>query len=63
VATHTVALCQLRVEDQDCGLHWFIIPLRDRETGRLLPGISAGSLGAKMVRNQQMILFEFDRMP
>lgn len=50
VATHTVALCQLRIDDKEYGLHWFIIPLRDRDTGRLLPGVTAGSLGAKMGR-------------
>jgi acyl-CoA oxidase len=51
IATHTVALCQLIIEGSPKGLHWFIVPLRDPSTGRLLPGISAGDIGAKMGRN------------
>ncbi len=50
IATHTVALCQLVIGDSVKGLHWFIVPLRDPETGRLLPGVTAGDIGAKMGR-------------
>lgn len=49
-ATHTVALAQLVVGTQQHGLHWFLVPLRDRATGGLLPGIQCGDLGAKMGR-------------
>jgi acyl-CoA oxidase len=50
-ATHTVALCKLIMDDKDCGLHWFIVQLRDVNTGRLLPGVTAGDVGAKVARN------------
>jgi uncharacterized protein YwbE len=47
-ATHTVALCQVYSEGKECGLHWFIIQLRDEKTGELMPGVTCGSLGSKM---------------
>jgi acyl-CoA oxidase len=50
-ATHTVALSKLIVDGKDCGIHWFIVPLRCPNTGRLLPGITAGDIGAKVARN------------
>lgn len=49
-ATHTVALCHLLVDGESFGLNWFIIPLRDPTTGKLLPGVTAGNLGAKAGR-------------
>ena len=51
IATHTIALCQLIINNEEKGLHWFIVPLRDSESGRLLPGIAVGDVGAKMGRN------------
>lgn len=50
-ATHTIALCQLIIDGKRHGLHWFIVPLRNREDGRLCPGVSVGDVGAKMGRN------------
>lgn len=47
--TKQVALCQLYVNGSHKGLHWFIVPLRSRETGELLPGVSTGHLGPKSV--------------
>lgn len=32
------------------GLYWFVVQLRDRVTGKLMPGVKAGHLGAKMGR-------------
>lgn len=49
-ATHTVALANMVVNNENHGLHWFIVPLRDRKTGHLLPGVNAGDLGAKAGR-------------
>jgi len=40
----------LKIGDKEHGLYWFIVPLRDRHTGELMPGVSAGHLGAKMGR-------------
>eukprot|EP01130_Rhizamoeba_saxonica_P015727 TRINITY_DN7105_c0_g1_i1.p1 TRINITY_DN7105_c0_g1~~TRINITY_DN7105_c0_g1_i1.p1 ORF type:complete len:685 (+),score=141.56 TRINITY_DN7105_c0_g1_i1:39-2093(+) len=49
-ATHTVALAQLYIDGENKGLQWFIVPMRDRNTGELKPGVSAGHLGAKYGR-------------
>lgn len=37
-ATHTVALCKLIIDGKNCGLYWFIVPLRNKEDGSLMPG-------------------------
>eukprot|EP01122_Echinamoeba_exundans_P009934 TRINITY_DN3581_c0_g1_i1.p1 TRINITY_DN3581_c0_g1~~TRINITY_DN3581_c0_g1_i1.p1 ORF type:complete len:430 (-),score=56.75 TRINITY_DN3581_c0_g1_i1:865-2154(-) len=51
VATHTVALCNLVIDGKVKGLHWFLVPLRDQNTGELLPGITAGFVGARAGRH------------
>jgi hypothetical protein len=48
-ATHTVALCKLIIDGEDCGLQWFVVPLRSQQDGRLLPGVTCGDIGAKAV--------------
>ncbi|CAG8449408.1 16096_t:CDS:10 [Dentiscutata heterogama] len=50
-ATHTVAICQIIIDSENHGINWFVVPLRDRKTGHLLPGITAGDLGAKYGRH------------
>ncbi|KAJ3265153.1 fatty-acyl coenzyme A oxidase, partial [Borealophlyctis nickersoniae] len=50
VATHTHFLAQTIVNGKNCGLNWFVVPLRDRHTGRLLPGVTCGDVGAKAGR-------------
>src|SRR6266498_5309426 len=50
-ATNTVALCQTIIDGKRCGIDWFIVQLRDLETGKLMPGITAGDIGAKYGRN------------
>lgn len=42
---------QLIVNKQRKGVHVFVVPLRDPETGETLPGIEIGDLGAKMGRH------------
>eukprot|EP01117_Protostelium_nocturnum_P015018 TRINITY_DN5781_c0_g1_i1.p1 TRINITY_DN5781_c0_g1~~TRINITY_DN5781_c0_g1_i1.p1 ORF type:complete len:689 (-),score=239.46 TRINITY_DN5781_c0_g1_i1:30-2057(-) len=49
-ATHTLVLAQLIIKGKSVGLHWFIVPLRNGETGRLLPGVTCGDVGAKVGR-------------
>eukprot|EP01120_Amphizonella_sp_Union-15-10_P008001 TRINITY_DN2789_c0_g1_i3.p1 TRINITY_DN2789_c0_g1~~TRINITY_DN2789_c0_g1_i3.p1 ORF type:complete len:591 (-),score=93.84 TRINITY_DN2789_c0_g1_i3:29-1801(-) len=49
-ATHTTALCQLIIGDKLLGLHWFIVPLRNRD-GSFKPGVTCGSVGAKAGRH------------
>lgn len=46
-----MALCQLVIDGERKGLHWFVVPLRDRETGECLPGVTAGDLGPKAGRH------------
>ncbi|CAG8469334.1 9682_t:CDS:10 [Diversispora eburnea] len=50
-ATHTVALCQTIIDNINYGINWFIVPLRDIPTGKPLPGIIVGDLGAKYGRH------------
>ena len=47
-ATHAVLLAQLVTPDGvSRGLHSFVVPIRDRETLRTLPGVVVGDMGAK----------------
>ncbi|TPX64979.1 acyl-CoA oxidase [Spizellomyces sp. 'palustris'] len=50
-ATHTVFLAQTIIKGKHCGLNWFMVPLRDRHTGRLFPGVTCGDIGAKAGRH------------
>ncbi|KAJ3193821.1 acyl-Coenzyme A oxidase [Irineochytrium annulatum] len=50
-ATETVLLAQTIINGASIGLNWFVTPLRDRSTGRLLPGVACGDLGAKAGRH------------
>ncbi|KAG0349450.1 acyl-Coenzyme A oxidase [Podila humilis] len=49
-ATHTVAICQTVVDGENRGINWFVVPLRDPRTGRLLPGVTCGDIGHKAAR-------------
>ncbi|KAF9112668.1 acyl-Coenzyme A oxidase [Mortierella sp. AM989] len=49
-ATHTVAICQTVVDGKNHGINWFIVPLRDPKTGKLLPGVTCGDVGHKSAR-------------
>ncbi|KAF9138463.1 acyl-Coenzyme A oxidase [Mortierella sp. GBA39] len=49
-ATHTVAICQTIVDGENHGINWFIVPLRDGKTGKLMPGVTAGDIGHKAGR-------------
>ncbi|KAJ3416593.1 acyl-Coenzyme A oxidase [Chytridiales sp. JEL 0842] len=49
-ATHTVALAQTIIKGESVGLNWFLIPLRDPNTHRSLPGVTVGDLGSKAGR-------------
>ncbi|CAG8483788.1 1261_t:CDS:10, partial [Scutellospora calospora] len=50
-ATHTIAICKTIIDSKSYGIDWFIVPLRDRKTGHLLPGVTAGDNGAKYGRH------------
>ncbi|KAJ3342254.1 Peroxisomal acyl-coenzyme A oxidase 1 [Entophlyctis luteolus] len=49
-ATHAVMVCQTIVIGRQHGLSWFVVPLRDPATLRLLPGVSCGDVGPKAGR-------------
>ncbi|KAG0206715.1 acyl-Coenzyme A oxidase [Mortierella sp. GBA30] len=49
-ATHTVAICQTIVDGENHGINWFIVPLRDPKTGKLLAGVTCGDIGHKSSR-------------
>ena len=44
-------MCQTIIDEKNHGTNWFIVQLRDQKTGKLMPGITAGDLGAKYGRN------------
>ncbi|RUS24545.1 hypothetical protein BC938DRAFT_473414, partial [Jimgerdemannia flammicorona] len=65
-ATHTVAICQTIIDSKPHGINWFIVPLRSPTTGRLLPGVTAGDIGAKYGRaglDNGWIQFTHARIP
>ncbi|KAI9311821.1 hypothetical protein BX666DRAFT_1992799 [Dichotomocladium elegans] len=49
-ATHTMLIAQTYINDKHVGLNWFIVQLRDRSTGELLPNVRAGDIGHKVGR-------------
>ena len=51
-ATHGVVMARLVTLGKDHGVHAFMVPLRDLETGRAVPGIELGDVGPKPSHNQ-----------
>ncbi|KAK1755522.1 hypothetical protein QBC47DRAFT_445664 [Echria macrotheca] len=51
-ATHAVLMAKLITRDKDHGVHPFIVPLRDPETGKPMEGIELGDVGPKPSYNQ-----------
>jgi acyl-CoA oxidase len=49
-ATHAVVLANLYIDGNAKGLHWFVVQLRDKKTGTLMPGVAAGLVGPKAGR-------------
>jgi acyl-CoA oxidase len=50
IATHAIVLANLIIDGKVKGLHWFIVQLRDKKTGTLMPGVTAGLVGPKAGR-------------
>lgn len=50
-ATHCLVFARLIVDGKDYGVKNFVVPLRDRSTWNLLPGIAIGDIGKKMGRD------------
>eukprot|EP00892_Ulva_mutabilis_P004748 jgi/Ulvmu1/2645/UM014_0097.1 len=50
-STHAVVIARLFINGKDFGPHSFIVPLRDTETHRSLPGVEIGDIGTKFGYN------------
>lgn len=65
-ATHCAVFAQLIVKGKRYGTKTFVVPLRDPDTYRLLPGITIGDIGKKMGRDgidNGYIQFTYVRIP
>ncbi|KAI8099931.1 uncharacterized protein BX664DRAFT_273493 [Halteromyces radiatus] len=47
-ATHTVVIAQTIVHGENKGLNWFVVQLRNVNTGELMPNVIAGDIGSKV---------------
>lgn len=43
----TVCWAQLHIDDKCHGVHAFLVPIRNKDTHRVLPGITVGDCGPK----------------
>lgn len=50
-ATHTMVIAQTYISGKHVGHNWFIVQLRDRATGELMPNVRAGDIGHKVGRD------------
>lgn len=65
-ATMSLIWAQLIIKDKSYGIHAFIVPIRDRSTYNLLPGVLIGDCGAKGGMNgvdNGFMLFDKVRIP
>ncbi|XP_037959944.1 peroxisomal acyl-coenzyme A oxidase 3-like isoform X2 [Teleopsis dalmanni] len=65
--THAVLYAQLYVpDDKYCGLHVFLVPIRDEQTLLAFPGVTVGDLGEKIGLNgidNGFVMFNEYRIP
>ncbi|CAO3626597.1 unnamed protein product [Cunninghamella blakesleeana] len=47
-ATHTVLISQTVINGKKVGLNWFVVQLREKGTGKLMPNVIAGDIGPKV---------------
>ncbi|KAG0770436.1 hypothetical protein G6F16_007453 [Rhizopus arrhizus] len=50
-ATHTVTIAQTIIHGKNVGLNWFVVQLRNRNTGEIEPNVQIGDIGQKVSRN------------
>jgi acyl-CoA oxidase len=48
-----VVCARLILDCQDCGIQFFMVPIRDPETHKTFPGVEAGDLGSKIGYNSK----------
>lgn len=66
VATMAVVFARLIANDQDYGIHAFVVPLRNKHNHSVLPGIYIGDCGKKMGLNNKddgFLIFRAVRIP
>lgn len=62
----SVIWAQLYIDGKSYGVHAYIVPIRDKKTHRLLPGVLIGDCGLKNGLNQidnGFMLFDNVRVP
>ncbi|KAG1457890.1 hypothetical protein G6F56_006516 [Rhizopus delemar] len=65
-ATHAVVIAQTIILGKNVGLNWFVVQLRDKQTGQLEPDVQAGDIGQKTGRpglDNGWIQFRQKRIP
>jgi acyl-CoA oxidase len=65
-ANMAVIWAQLYIKDKCYGVHAFVVPIRDLQTHRPLPGVTVGDCGPKMGLNgidNGFMLFDKVRIP
>ncbi|KAI9277060.1 acyl-CoA dehydrogenase/oxidase [Phascolomyces articulosus] len=50
-STHAVVISQTVIQGEHKGHNWFIVQLRDKVTGELMPGVRIGDIGGKVGHN------------
>ncbi|ORZ14680.1 hypothetical protein BCR42DRAFT_461358 [Absidia repens] len=47
-ATHTVVISQTVINGKNVGLNWFVVQLREKTSGKTMPGVIVGDIGSKV---------------
>ncbi|ORX45655.1 acyl-CoA oxidase [Hesseltinella vesiculosa] len=50
-ATHAVVIAQTNINGKNVGLNWFVVQVREKGTGKLMPGVVIGDIGSKAGHN------------
>lgn len=64
-STHVILMAQLFTQGKNYGMHAFIVPIRDLETHKQLPGVTIGDIGPKFGYNgvdNGFLRFEYVRL-
>jgi acyl-CoA oxidase len=65
-ANFAVVCARLVIDDQDYGIQFFFVPIRDMQTHLPIPGVEVGDLGSKLGYNSKdngFLLFKQYRIP